>query len=110
MRFEYVDVKPGAAGAWKADRDRNYCAWLLEGPSVTVEGPGAENVKDALMTMEVLVVPKGQDWGLSLSEAALGSSLVYLISGSITEASYPQEILDHFERASKRARTEPAHV
>lgn len=108
MRFEYVDVHPGNAGGWNADRERNYCAWLLEGPELAVQAQDAERIGKALMRMEVLVVPKGQSWGLSLPESAGSSALVFLISGSITEESYSPEVLGQVEKAAKRARTDLA--
>lgn len=108
MRFEYIDVFPGKAAGWRADQERNYCVFVLEGPEVIVHGRGAESVKSSLMIGETLVVPKGQDWGLSLPEEEKRTALVYMISGNITEASYPREVLEHFERAAKKPRTEKA--
>lgn len=104
MRFEYVDVQPGAAGRWKADSTRNYCVWLLEGTQLIVQHAGTDS--DTLMEMEMLVVPKGRDWGLGLGEDVPESSLVYLISSSMSEDSYPEDVLKRMERATKRARTE----
>jgi len=104
MRFEYVDLCPGSAGAWKADSARNYCVWLLQGPELTVQG--ANGTSDALIIGEVLVVPKGHEWGLRLLQNAKETALIYVISASITEVSYPQETLNHLMRTVKRPRIE----
>eukprot|EP00931_Biecheleriopsis_adriatica_P051179 TRINITY_DN29659_c0_g1_i1.p1 TRINITY_DN29659_c0_g1~~TRINITY_DN29659_c0_g1_i1.p1 ORF type:complete len:345 (-),score=65.73 TRINITY_DN29659_c0_g1_i1:16-1050(-) len=100
MRFEYVDVRPGEGTAWKADPARNYCVWLLEGPDVIVQGGVAEDGTDFLTPEEVLVVPKGQEWSLCLPEESKQSALVYLISGSITEASFPEDVLQQLGRVN----------
>jgi len=101
MRFEYVDVYPGAEGAWKADSGRNYCAWLLEGPELAVQESNDEHGGGILRAMETLVMPKGQEWQLRLPENSSGSTLIYLISGSMTDALHSQEVLDQMEKALK---------
>merc|ERR1711879_136575 len=102
MRFEYVEVRPGDAGSWAADLDRNYCAWLLEGPGLSIQTPRPETCCSTLTSMEVLVVPKGQDWGLHLGSEAEGSALVFLISANITESSYSCEVLKHLAKAVQK--------
>lgn len=93
MRFEYVDVLPGDAGAWSPEVARSYCAFVLEGPAVVVEGPGTDSCGGTLSAMEVLIVPRGRHWSLSLPDAAERGALVLAISSSITAASFPPDFV-----------------
>lgn len=96
LRFEYVEVRPGEDGAWSPEAGRNYVVCHLGGPHLRLERGGAASLEVAgglLQAMEVLVVDKGEpSWSLSLADAAAETppSLLFVLSSSMTDASYPE--------------------
>eukprot|EP00928_Gymnodinium_smaydae_P080721 TRINITY_DN64368_c0_g1_i1.p1 TRINITY_DN64368_c0_g1~~TRINITY_DN64368_c0_g1_i1.p1 ORF type:complete len:336 (+),score=42.50 TRINITY_DN64368_c0_g1_i1:95-1102(+) len=99
IRFEYVELLPEVSNTWNADSQRNYCAWLLEGPQLKVRCKDASNVDQLLLTLETLVIPKGDAWSLSLGTDCKSSALVFLISSNMTEASFPSDVMTQIDKS-----------
>lgn len=87
LRFEYVEVGPGAAGTWTPDLGRNYVVCHLRGPALHLQGCaacGALEVGATLGAMEVLVAGAMEaDWSLQAGHDEGAAALLFVLSSSI---------------------------
>jgi len=100
MRFEYVSVGgegDGSRSEWVADGDRNYAIFILDGPPLQIKGSlsAAACHEDSLGVGEVAILPKQEDmFSLCSREGETTRTFMFVMSASMTEASYPTSVLD----------------